>query len=82
MLMLLAPELKAMPLLATSETLELDPFKLKFVAVGGAGTEIVTLPAPTPTDAIPAPEKFNSPENVPAELLVVFPMAVRDCENV
>jgi len=35
----------------------------------------VTLPAPTPTLAIPAPEKTNPVEKVPVELTVVFPDA-------
>ena len=63
--------------------LPLEPFSdvTTFVAAG-AGTEMVTLPFPTPTEAIPAPEKFSKPEKVPAELEVVLPSAVRDCENV
>jgi len=70
-----------MPILAPAESdkTPFEPFKevTTFVAAG-AGTEIVTLPLPTPTEAIPAPEKFSNPENVPTELLVVFPRAVRD----
>lgn len=46
------------------------------------GTEMVTLPAPTPTEAIPAPEKFKRLVKVPAELEVVFPSAVNDPDTV
>jgi len=42
------------------------------------GDEIVTLLLLIPTEAAPAPEIFKSPENVPAELRVVFPRAVKD----
>ena len=56
--------------------------EIEEVWIAGVGTEIVTLPAPTPTEAIPAPEKFNRFENVPVELLVVFPKAVREIEEV
>jgi hypothetical protein len=69
---------KEIPAPVTNDTLLDDPFSEKLVAAGGAGTETVTLPLPTPTDAIPAPEKFNNPENVPAELDVVLPRAVND----
>ena len=48
----------------------------------GDGTEIVTLPAPTPTEAMPAPEIFNKFENVPEEETVVFPSAVRETDDV
>jgi hypothetical protein len=44
--------------------------------------EIVILPAPAPTLIIPAPETFSKLLNVPEELLVVFPKAVRDTEEV
>ena len=40
--MLLAPEAKAMLAPATRDTLDDDAFKLKFVAAGTAGPEIVT----------------------------------------
>lgn len=61
----------------------LDPFNevTTFVAAG-AGTEMVTLPLPTPTDAIPAPEKFRRLVNVPEELEVVLPRAVKETEAV
>ncbi len=45
----------------------------------GVVAEIVRLPAPTPTLIIPAPDTLRRFENVPAELEVVFPNAVRDC---
>jgi hypothetical protein len=38
----------------------------------------VILPAPTPIEAIPAPEMFKRLLKVPAELFVVFPRAVRE----
>ena len=53
----------------------------KFVT-DGVVTEIVMLPAPTPTLTIPAPDTFNKLENVPDELEVVFPNAVRDIDEV
>jgi hypothetical protein len=43
---------------------------------------MVTDPAPTPTEAMPAPEIFKRLENVPDELDVVFPNAVSDIEDV
>jgi len=70
-----------MPIFAPAEIdkLPFDPFKdVTTLVAAGAGTEIVTLPLPTPTEAIPAPEKFNNPANVPNELLVVLPRAVND----
>lgn len=76
--MLEAPVVKAILEPATSDTLLDVPFNAKLVAVGGAGTEIVMLPAPAPTEAIPAPEMFSRLLNVPAELLVVLPRAVSD----
>ena len=73
------------PILAPAEIERepLDPFKLvtTFVAAG-AGTEIVILPAPIPTEAIPAPEIFRRLENVPDELTVVLPNAVRETNEV
>lgn len=74
-----------MPMFAPAE-IEIDPFEpfsevTTFVAAG-AGTEIVTLPFPTPTEAIPAPEKFRRLVNVPDELEVVFPRAVSDFDTV
>lgn len=57
--------------------------EIRFVPLAaGAGTEIVTLPAPTPTLAIPAPEKFSKLEKVPVELETVLPSAVREIEDV
>ena len=53
--------------------------EIEEVWIAGAGTEMVTLPAPTPTEAMPAPEKFNSVLNEPEELEVVLPSAVRLC---
>ena len=53
--------------------------EIEDVCIDGEGTEIVTLPAPTPTEAIPAPEKFISVLKEPLELDVVFPSAVREC---
>jgi hypothetical protein len=47
--------------------------------MAGDGTEIVTLPAPTPTEAMPAPENWRSVLKEPEELEVVFPSAVSDC---
>ena len=44
--------------------------------------EMVMLPAPAPTDTIPAPEILRRFENVPAELLVVLPRAVTDIDDV
>ena len=41
---------------------------------------IVTLPAPTPTETSPAPEKTSPVLNVPVELLVVFPVALIETE--
>src|SRR5689334_19383956 len=76
MVMLEAPEAKEILGPATSETLLEVPFNAKLVAAAGAGTEMVTLPAPTPTLAMPAPEKFNRLLNVPAFELVVLPSAV------
>ena len=52
--------------------------EIEEVWIAGDGTEMVTEPLPTPTDAIPAPEKLSRPENVPAELDVVLPSAVKD----
>jgi hypothetical protein len=49
------------------------------VCIAGDGTEIVTLPAPTPTEAIPAPEKLSNVLKEPLELDVVLPSAVREC---
>ena len=43
---------------------------------------MVTLPAPIPTDAIPAPEKLSRFENVPEELTVVLPNPVREMDDV
>lgn len=72
-------EASPIPAPATSDTLEEEAFREKFVAAAGAGTEIVTVPpAPTPTLAIPAPEKLSRLLKVPALLLVVFPSAVRE----
>ncbi len=51
----------------------------KFVATG---TDIVMLPAPAPTLTAPAPEMFNTFENVPEELPVVLPKAVSDTDEV
>ena len=56
--------------------------EIEEVWIAGEGTEIVTLPAPTPTEAMPAPEKFSRFENVPEELLVVFPSAVIEIDEV
>jgi hypothetical protein len=53
----------------------------KFVTEGVVA-EMVMLPAPTPTETIPAPEMLSRFENVPEELEVVFPKAVRDTEEV
>ena len=50
---------------------------LKLVTLGVVAL-IVILPAPTPTDTIPAPDTFSSPENVPADDEVVLPSAVSD----
>ena len=44
--------------------------------------EIVIDPAPAPTLTIPAPEILRRLENVPDELPVVFPRAVRETEDV
>ena len=73
------------PMLAPAE-IDRDPFEpfndvTTFVAAG-AGTEIVIEPAPTPIDAIPAPEIFRRLENVPAELDVVLPSAVIETDDV
>ena len=64
-----------------------EPFKLETTdaLAAGAGTEIVTDPAPTPTDAMPAPENWRLVPNVPRELEVVLPSAdivpvCRDCD--
>lgn len=70
------------PILAPAEMLSapVEPFKLDttLALAAGAGTEIVTEPFPTPTEAIPAPEKFRRLVNVPADEEVVLPNAVRD----
>lgn len=47
-------------------------------SVDAAGPEMVKLCAPAPTLTPPAPETFNRVENVPDELPVVFPSAVRE----
>lgn len=61
----------------------LEPFNdVTTLVAAGAGTEIVTLPLPTPTEAIPAPEKFRRFEKVPAELDVVLPSAVMETKKV
>jgi len=71
------------PAPAEIDRLPLEPFRLVTTLVAaGAGTEIVTLPFPTPTEAIPAPEKFSTFEKVPDELLVVFPNAVKEIDEV
>ena len=66
-----------MPAPAEIDKLPDEPFKLLTTLLGAlwAGTEIVTLPAPTPTLAIPAPENTSPVEKVPVELLVVLPDA-------
>jgi hypothetical protein len=53
-----------------------------FALAAGLGAEIVMLPAPAPTLTIPAPEMFKRFVNVPAELTVVFPSAVTECDAV
>jgi hypothetical protein len=73
-----APEVNPIFWLATRETLDEVAFRLKLVATAPAGTEIVTDPAPTPTLAIPAPENWRTLLNVPVELEVVLPRAVRE----
>jgi hypothetical protein len=53
----------------------------KFVTEGVVA-EIVIDPAPTPTLTIPAPETLSALLNVPVELLVVFPIADIEIEEV
>ena len=48
----------------------------------GVVAEIVILPAPAPTLTIPDPEMFRKLENVPEELLVVLPSAVKEIDDV
>lgn len=50
-----------------------DTYRIPLAA--GAGTLMVTDPAPTPTLAIPCPENARTLLYVPEELLVVFPLA-------
>jgi len=65
------------PMLAPAEIdrLPLDP--LSEVTTEGVVAEIVRLCAPPPMLMIPAPETFRRPENVPEELMVVLPKAVK-----
>ena len=76
--MVLALDAKLIPVPLTRDTLLDEPFKLKLVAAAGDGTDIVTLPAPTPTLAMPAPENTSPVLNVPVELIVVFPDALSE----
>lgn len=65
---------------AEIDRLPFDPLRL--VTTEGVVAEMVALPAPTPILIIPAPDRFSKFENVPAELEVVFPNAVRETEDV
>jgi hypothetical protein len=58
------------------------PVIVEKLVTDGVVAEIVIDPAPTPTLTIPAPEMFRALLNVPVELLVVFPSADIETEEV
>lgn len=72
MVIVLAFDARLIPVPPTMDMLPVEAFMLK------AGAEIVTLPAPTPTLAIPAPENTRPVLNVPVEFIVVFPDALKE----
>jgi len=82
--MLFAPVARLIPAPAASVIEPVEPLSADttLALAAGAGTEIVTLPAPTPTEAMPAPENCKEFENVPVLLEVVLPSANIEIEDV